>query len=102
MISCVPPQGIASAAVSGVWPNSARDRLRRTLVALADLAPVDDHVVLEALALDLDDAEGVSFARIGDLVAAASRGPSRRRRGVVEMRGLEPLTPAMRTRCSPS
>ncbi len=22
--------------------------------------------------------------------------------GVVEMRGLEPLTPAMRTRCSPS
>jgi hypothetical protein len=24
------------------------------------------------------------------------------RRGVVEMRGLEPLTPAMRTRCSPN
>jgi hypothetical protein len=28
--------------------------------------------------------------------------PVRRVEGVVEMRGLEPLTPAMRTRCSPS
>jgi hypothetical protein len=39
----------------------------------------------------LQTREGARLLRIGPCI-----------RKVVEMRGLEPLTPAMRTRCSPS
>ena len=42
-----------------------------------------------------------AVVRDGEPVAGA-RGARLTGRGLVEMRGLEPLSPAMRTRCSPS
>ncbi len=62
-------------------------RLRGTLVALADLAPVDDHVVLVAPTLDFDRPEGDQPHAHRTLAAAK-----------VNPRRLEPAAPAAKRR----
>ena len=44
----------------------------------------------------------IASSRVLEIGTGRRLAGMRREQGMVEMRGLEPLTPAMRTRCSPS
>ena len=61
-------QGMSSWIDSGVWPNASRNGLE-ALPAFADLAVVDDDVVVVCDAVDTDGAEGEGFQPHGGSAA---------------------------------